>query len=335
MTSRVTVYDKSGILLAELETAVNRSWQLNAAGEARFTMATSDPACRRDVLEIGNLILVQHDKLMPWGGVIETPRVWGDGTVEVSASSGEQLLKYRLTERSVIKKGLPGSLFTALVEQANRRGEVCAPGVLWAGAKEISKEWHYSNVLDEIRSVAEESGGEWWFDPILDNGRLRFKANFAERRGTFTGLWLQEGVNIERGSRTLTEQGKIANVVCAFGQGDAWDKKPTFEASDTSSINRYGLRMGALSVESDAQSGVESAAAAELARTSGPRKIMNFGVLDVGTTFGNLIPGYQYGVMLTGAGFYLTGFGTTCLARLTGMQFDDKLGKVDAVLEEV
>ena len=71
MSSRVSIYDKSGQWLTEVNTTFNRVYKLNEFGIGSFTLSTDDDKCREDYLQFGNYVYIEHDKLPVWSGMIE------------------------------------------------------------------------------------------------------------------------------------------------------------------------------------------------------------------------------------------------------------------------
>ena len=102
----IRVFDRNGSPIGEINALYTCSWLLNAPGKLSFTLSVNDPKCREDFLRFGNLVLVLHDDLPAWGGVIDTPREWGDGNVRINAWGGEKLLDFR---RGPVGRLLTGS----------------------------------------------------------------------------------------------------------------------------------------------------------------------------------------------------------------------------------
>lgn len=295
-----------GRVLGELRPELTgAAWKLNNYGQARLTMSRADALAREDILQFGNRLLIQFDNGLPaWGGVIDTPRRWRDGQVEVVAYSGEWLLGTRITDRGrYFSQATAGQVFRALIEEAVPFG--VRVGEVWLGGGFHGPDYHLDDLLNIVqKSLAgrlEEA--DWNVTAGLEAGHIVFTANFYERRGVDHGrrLALVDGVNTT--PATLNEQGKIVNDLHLAGAGTGWGAESRIysRATDTGSVAKFGLRQdGDVQVDIKQQATLDSNAAVELADSAWPHEVVSmealdrpparFGQYDVGDTLAVEIP---------------------------------------------
>ena len=287
--------DRNGRIIGELQPDVaGVAWKLNNYGQARMALARSE--ADENLLRFGNRILLQFDNGLPdWGGVIDTPRDWGDGQVEVVAYSGEYLLKWRITDRGRYFSGATaGAIFQAVIQEARPFGVDL--GDIWMGGVGHSPEYHYETLFDiatkSLTSRLEDA--DWDVTARQVSGRIAFRANFYQRRGTDRRkkIALLEGVNAA--DVELSEQGGIANDIYLAGGGTGWGEASRIysSAADTDSQSKYGLRQWAdVRVDITRQATLDEHAAMELAARQEPRRAVSLQAL-------NLPPGQyrDYGV---------------------------------------
>lgn len=332
-----------GHVIADLTAALGPvSWRLNDWGAAEFSLPISDQHAREEILRFGNRVLVQFDNgLEAWGGVLDTPREWtADGVIRCSVVSGESLLDWRITPKSLYFNAVsPAHIFETVVSTANN---TYPSGVLLGdvggGDTVHYPDYHYDRVLEVIQdSICRRmTTHDFEIRPMLVNQRIIFYAYLHERRGQHKpGLALIEGQNIV--SMSMTEQGPIVNAWTLAGGvtsgGDGWGAdRLTAYADDPDSINKYGLRERA-----EIQSGVviqetlDRNAANNLARTKHPQRLFDlevanlppaeFGDYGIGDTLPLIAPSYGFD-------------GTDTLVRLLEREFDPPSGLCRLVVQE-
>ncbi len=282
----VYVADLGGRVMGELAGDIQGvAWKLNDYGQARITLSRADATATERLLRPGNRILIQFGNGLPdWGGMLDLPRKWKDGRVEVTAYSGERILVDRITGRSrYFSDVTAGTVFRALLSEAVPSGiEI---GEVWLGGEKHSPEYHYRGLYDiftkSLTSRIEDA--DWDVTPRLANGRVLFRANYYERKGRDHGskLALIEGVNLA--DESLDEQGPIANEIRMAGAGTGWaeDNRIYAGTRDETSIARYGLRQkGELRVDISIQETLDNNAAVTLAERAYPRPIVSPTALD-------------------------------------------------------
>jgi hypothetical protein len=334
---RVKVYRTTGELCAEIEAAIPRSWVLNRAGQATFTLSTSDPKFRDDIIRFGNLILVESDAVPNWGGVIWEPFEWSLGTCSVTALGLEALLKGRWTEPKAVLRGTTGEVFKQLIGMANAWGGYTIKlGSVWGGPDhrhKVKGELAY----DSITALSDDTGGDWWLEPVEEAGRLVAHAHWAEQRGVSTTFGLHLDLNCEAPSGPLlSQQGPVVNYIFAYGQGATLDETPQLAVWDDESIARHGLWQALMVFP--AKSEAELRVMAEAALEDRKELFSPFTVvaLPVGDAFEHLRLGNFVDLSLPGVGFNPDGTtGVETRVRVTGMSYDETDGKMPLILAEV
>ena len=298
----VLLADISGRVIGEMQADVKGvAWKLNNYGQARMLASRAEYAQREHMVQFGNRLMIRFNNGLPdWGGVIDTPRKWGDDMLEVVAYSGEYLLGWRITDRGrYFTSATVGDIYRAVIREAEPFGVEI--GYLWPGGNSHSTEYQFESLLD----IAESSLGrrletiDWDVRPSLVNGRIRFSANLYQRRGLdYTSparsRAFVEGVNV---SGSMSEQGPIANDIYLAGAGTGWgeDTRIYAQARDDNSERKFGLRqLGETLVDITPQETLDNAAANRLERYGTPRQVFSltawdhaparFGDYDVGDT---------------------------------------------------
>lgn len=335
---RITVFRNTGEKCAELEAVIPRSWVLNRAGQAQFTLPASGPYFRGDVLRYGNYLLVESDTVPTWGGVIVSPLGWSVGSCTFTAFSAEALLQGRWTVRADNLHGNPGEIFEQLIHMVNAHGGYpIRVGSVWKGGLSHVHKVRGEMAYDNLAELSDNTGGDWWVEPVEEGGRLAFYAHWAQQRGLSTNFALHLDVNCELPSgEILSRQGPIVNYIYAYGQGVNWKEAPHVDVRDDASIARYGLWQAFIQYAVKDEAGLIEAATAELARTSELFSPYSVVALPVGDAYKYLRPGNFVDLILPGVGFNPDGtVGVATRARVTGMSYDETDGKMPVILAEV
>lgn len=253
------IFNKHGNLLAEVEPAFEYvNWRLNNVGRARFALPYSDEKCTQDILKFGNLVLLSFENGLPdWGGVIDPPRKRTDGSVSISAYSGEWLLGLRYTAKGrYFDNQMPGYIFDTLLREENGEWPTgVTPYGYYASGTSRTIEYHYHQLLKRMQDLAKLTGNDFAIIPRYDNGVLSFRAFWYERRGSdlSDSIHLIEAKNARI---TMDEQGPLVNRVILIGEGQTWGAERLVSiAEDADSRAEYGYREWA-----EVQSGVKTQA---------------------------------------------------------------------------
>jgi len=324
MTSMIRVFDRKGIPLGEINAQYTCNWLLNAPGQLSFSLSTSDPKCREDLLRFGNLVLVLDDYLPAWGGVIDTPREWGNGQVKVNAWGGEKLLDYRRGTPGKSITGTCGAIFSNIIRQANSVGNLpLVIGNVFEGGKPRTETLN-DTLLKEATRIVQLAKMEWYVEPsLLNNGRMVFLANCLVKAGKKLPLELIESVHLKLSQRPMTEQGEIVNDVLGYGEGVNWSTRPQAIRKDDISIGLYGLRQGLLQFSGTTMDGtLKSNTTNYLKDMSYPRISMDVNVANVNDVWNFMRLGNRFDCRLHSVGFSGGDYGIVREIRAIGMEYD-------------
>jgi hypothetical protein len=325
-----TVYGRDGTPIADIRTAVIRSSLLNDVGEAIFSISTFSNKCRRELLEYGNFLLVQHDQMPDWVGMIDTPRTWRSGLVEVHAYEAMSLLNYRLSPVNTMITGLPSELVNQLVDLANsnedtliRMGRMTESGV-------SASEMLTDTVLSHIKGISKNYGHDWICTPAVDSsGRLTISMDWLERAGIVTDLELSQGRNILYGDTPLEESGEILNYIHAMSNQQSESPTSIIE-EDSASRSQFGLRAARKEYITNQDDGaLPGFAQALIRRQRTPDIATPLTVVNVGNTFKNIRLGNVVKYKYTNVGFDGDGLGNSDYVRIMGYRFDEARGTVE------
>lgn len=278
--------NRSGRIIGEIRgDLAGVAWKLNNYGQARMVLARAEATTQEALLRPGNRLLIQFGNGLPnWGGVIDLPRRWRPGQIEVTAYSAEYMLNWRITSRSrYFRNSAAGEIFKELVREAKPMG--LSLGTIWLGGETFSPEYHYRSLLDVVqRSLLERLvDADWEVRADITGGMIRFSANFYERRGKYHGgkLALVEGVNLAETS--LQEQGPVWNEISLVGSGTSWesDGRHSVVISDPASQAKYELRQkGDLQVDTTSVDTLVSEGDLMLNQYREPRSMVGVSALD-------------------------------------------------------
>lgn len=319
-----TIFGRDGIPITDVRASVVRSSLLNDIGEAVFMIATSSVKCRREYLNYGNYIVVQHESLPPWVGVIDPPRVWRNGYVEIHAFEVPFLLQYRFPPLNMVISGSPGERFQRLLDFANDQADTLlrARTVMTTGA--ATEETVSESVYSHIKRISDANNFDWICSPIIDSdGSLTVAMDWLERAGNVTDLELTQGKNILYGDVPLEESGELISFVEAVSdpqEGGALTSSYSVDAE-------YGLR----AVRNIYTGSLEATALAAYAteavnKNKQPSLSTPLTVVDYGSTFENIRLGNIAKYKYSNLGFSETGLGMKQHIRIEGFRFDESLG---------
>ena len=319
-----TIYTRDGTPIADVKASAVRSSLLNSYGEAVFFIATTSIKCRKEILNYGNYIVIQHDSLPDWVGILDTPRPWHHGYVEVHAFEVPYILQYRTTPLNAMLTGTPGELFSQLLAIANGQDDtLLREGVVFSGGMVTDRQVNNS-VYVHIKEIREQNNLDWACTPIVDGaGRLTVVFDLLERAGVDTDLELSQGHNILHGDMPLEESGEIINSVDAVTDGQE-DGVLNFIYRDEQSIKEIGLR-----IVRESFSGItDLPSLASVAKAFvDKRKISSIATpltaVNVGQTFSNIRNGNVASYRYTDVGFTDDRVGISEKVRIQGWRYDE------------
>lgn len=330
MALRVLIADTYGKLIGEIEPEVGPiSWRLNEVGRFQFMMDRSNAKATRQFLEFGNRVLVQFDNGLPdWGGVIDTPRDWDGTRILATVYSGEHILSWRITDRSLWFNGeFVGEMFSKIIESGNSFGPTgISLGWVWTGTESHYADYHYDNLLDAVQDsiCSRLSTAEFNVYPEVVDGVLGYRITLMEKLGSqHPNVALVQDRNII--SASMSEQGTIVNWWDVAGGGQNWNiDRLSGHGEEYLSQGQYGLRMGSeiLSDVTD-QTALDYYAVAKVTDSAQPKTVYDlmvsnlapalFADYDVGDYVTLELPSYGFG-------------GTADLVRVMGREFDPRTG---------
>ena len=351
MQSRILIYTRLGVPIAELQADVDRNWILDDVGAATFVLSLKDPKLTRENIEFGNLIVISSPYVKPWVGVIDTPRSWLTGGVRVKAYSAERLLSYRtpvkvnFSKKTIVDpevlEGTSGALFAQIIERVNREEDTLIRlGDIWIGDQTRQQTLSTGHYLKHVIEIADRVPCDYEIIPIIsDRGMLTLKANWLQRKGQDKSAWLvlEEGENMEIESEGLTEQGEIFNQVTGVSEGSTTNTRFAHMTENADSRARYGLRQsdannfyGVTQLET-----VVSNTQTILDKSRAPRKLLRAAVTDK-TLFAKIQEGDTVTMLLHKAGFRDDGsLGLLTTSRVLGMGLNDTKARLELVMSEV
>lgn len=333
--SVIRFFNRSGDELAELVATAQYSWKLNEAGECTFILSTKELEGRVELIQFGNMIFIQDADLPAWGGVIDTPRNWGEDNVSVTAYSGEHFLTYRYRVNELPISQTAGEIFKKIIRDANKPEKLpIIEGKIWGGGKSREETLEPGNYYEDVKRIAEAARNDWNVVPQIESGKLQFYANWYKELGNESGVELMEGVNLVLEKSPLREQGAIVNELTGLGDGVTNEIRPVFVAVNKESLAQYGLRQGSAQFSTKEQTGtLETNTKNELVKQCQPRVTLRATALNVGNLFRELHLGDSVLVNLISAGLKGNALGFTERMRITGMTVAKK--SVSLLLERI
>jgi hypothetical protein len=319
-----TIFSRDGTPITDFKASAIRSSLLNEIGEAVFYIATSSIKCKREVLEYGNFVLMQHDSLGDWVGVIDTPRPWHHGYVEVHAFEPAYILQYRTTPLNGLLDGTPGIKITQLLAMANGQEDtlIRAGNIFIGGA--ASQEITDDSVYAHLKKISDNNHYDWVTTPSVDSsGKLSIALDWFEKAGVQTDLELAQGKNILYGDTPLEESGEIINSVLALS--DAAELSVIY--TDELSRKQIGLRQVRHTF-----SGITETLTLQVAAKQyvDDHKESDIGTpltaVNVGATFSNIRLGNTARQKNTDVGFDGDSLGQSMFIRIMGWRFDETAG---------
>lgn len=346
MPSRIRIFDHGMKILTELNVPSKRSWVINDIGQCEFTISTSDEKCKREYLEYGNLVLVDHipskrvdgtlgGVLPSWVGVILPPRSWEYGSVNIVAYGAEAILDFRPVPY-VTLNGTTGYVFSEIIRSVRpvSGAVVIDVGTVEDDAKNKSETLRTS-ALDHVIRLIQHSGFDFRVRGEVDDqlGVLRLYADWFVNMGVDT-LRSLNNTNTENSAPLLSEEGTLVNLVFGYGQSSTDGARAAGSGSDQDSINDYGvLATNEVFQGTNSPGSVEEAAKNKVKSQGRPVMTVALNALDVDDTFSYLNLGNVWTYYNRHVGFDGDGIGFTRKVRITGMEYDDQENVCKLIVE--
>jgi len=346
--SRIQIFNRAGVPLAEVDTAVKRGWLLNKDGECDFLVPFGSPAMRRSYLDFGNLVLVTNDAIAPWVGVIEVPRQWKENGVLVHAVSAERLFDYRSPDKvganniiaePVQLEGKVGNILQILINLVNEDEDtLLRPGQIWLGGKDRKQTLKSGSHLKHLNEVIERADYDWCVTPDLANNILGLKVNLYQKRGADKSamIVLEESFNITLQSLPYEEQGRISNQIVGVSDSSVAANRKGAVHQNAASRARFGLRQDSVVFNNVADyETLDQNTLTEVNAKAYPRGTARVTITDT-ALFSQIEPGDTVHLILHSAGFLDDAtIGLDAPVRILGMELDDAKGTLDIVVNEI
>lgn len=331
MAHQVTIYNYRGEPLTDVHYPITIGWTLNRPYAGTMVVPITDEVFldwQEELVQYGNLVLVQDDDAGWWGGVIDTPRGWNGDSIVCSIYSAEYLFKFRRTpEAPVMLDRHAGSLLSTLIDYANAPGDLLVKaGQIWGGGVPHQRTYTANVIYDCITKLSDAVGNDWRVVPQLINNRLQFTCDWLETMGEYQAYPLKEGYNLARSSTMLKEEGPIHNDIFGYGNVVTWSKNVKTTRQNPDSIGRYGLRQAPFSVDSNSQTSVDQSVQVELDRRKDPSKKLYPLVINKDETFKYLGLGDIIPLSFTDVGFTGGKLGMDVNARIVGKEYTPQAG---------
>jgi hypothetical protein len=332
MGQRIRLWDKTGILIKELvSVSAYCDWVINDISTAIFTVLAPG---MEPYIRYGNYVTIEHvNGLDTWVGIVVTPRPWGAGFITVTAKSPmwifaqrsgsyEQNISGSFGEVMGFVLGIVNAIEPTLLIQGNYTS-----GISYTSTVDMS------NVYTYVQRALAQAQTRMDFRPTLVKGRLAIYVDLSPTLYTASNMHLEEGLNIEKSSPILLEQGDIYNDITVIGVG-LDQTKYIGKAFDAISIQLYQRRQFIFS-EGSSQADVDRLATVRLAQYAYPRNTLGLSAIDLTyIKVGNSGP-----VNLFSAGYFANGIQTDIgfqgTAYLKMVQYDQKTAKAVLVCQEI
>jgi hypothetical protein len=270
MSDVVTVFDKHGKPLTELDVSVTRHMKLDHtidADRGAFTIPVSDPKATEINLRRNNFVYVISDQpgIQPFCGIIWYDENTGltentNGEYVVTLRGSEWLLGQRFTApiEQIKPEKSPGTIFIELLKAAQRPhpfppltsdySNINLSGALTGPI------YNLQNIYDIVNKLADDNDMFWHFDPSRDStGKLVLTPCFRAKLGRSYGTNLIAssnggGGNLVGGNLYERSINPFANSITAYGQAQSWQDAVIYTDQDDASVGLYGIVMDVVPV---------------------------------------------------------------------------------------
>ena len=223
--------------LATLQTArnVNRGWRLGDFTGASFEVSRDDDAfeivAERDLLSLGNMVVIEETGLPPWVGFIEKDS-WGLKAtgVAVQCKEAAQLLEERKTPKQFLVSENTSSAIRRVLLEANAQN----PTGIFAATVEsgclATVDLSSVSLADALDSLCEISGQEWWVEPAVSAGKVDLTLRVGVRGEDKSGsIVLREGQLVD--AKYVLDAKNIVVSLTIVGSGASFATRPAATVS--------------------------------------------------------------------------------------------------------
>lgn len=330
MASRIRLFNRAGTLIYEIDSPAYREWVLNDIANANFIVPAAD---MEPYIEYGNYVLIEHDQLDDWVGIIDTPRPWQPNAVQVNAKSAMCLFNLRVGSYQQLVTGSWGQVFQQVIGIVNAAEQTLLQTGSYSDGISYSSVVDMSNPYTYLQRALAQAQTRLDFRPVVSHGRLRIYVDIQPVLYTSGKFTLEEGLNIKNNTGTFLEQGEILNDITILGIG--LDQiKFTARAIDQLSVQKFGLRQR-LFPEGQSQADVDRLAVVRKAQYAWPRNTIGLIATNTNADFLNLRIGYNGSVEFHTQGYRNGAVGYKGMTGIRVIQFDDKTNEAVLVNEDL
>jgi len=242
----VTIFNRKGQPLAEVDGAVTRSWRLERTidtSKGQMSIAYNSEKVNSFTMRYGNIVLVEsNDGLPNWAGIIWPRTHSQNGIIKLTLMSAEWLFAMRATDGKDVWNGSMATTFITLLHLANRYWPlpISPDPVISDDGRQLNNEWNAIVILDALNELANETNHFWWLEPERkSDGNLWFIPHLEKRTGRRFGQTLIENSNM--GDVQLVEEPTdLANIITGYGRFDDWAFPIEYTGRNNQSIGKYG-----------------------------------------------------------------------------------------------
>lgn len=340
--SRIVVFDLQNMSVGEFTAICDRGWMVNGTdavsggGETLIRVG-------RDVMETGwlrpgRLVLVQHEKLPAWAGVVDTPFGLA-APADVTLYNAEYLLMLRTPDDPLMIKGNVNKIVREMVAGANAQEEMYLRMGRMDGDRTYREETlDGRSYWDQLEALLLRSGTEMMLRAernTTDGNRLYLYMDLAERLGMDSGFLLRDGADGNMQITGAVLEREIWNRVTAINGGQSEEERLKTQAfRDEGSIEAMRLRSRVVQFQDTVlMSTLEAQGRAFLGEYAMPVIRLEARILDDGDTFRHLRLGNGFLIHAADVVMPDGRRGWTGQARLMAMAYNEQENTVGAVLE--
>lgn len=214
--SRVLIFNQFGSNPREVDARIEyMEWNDTHVTDARLSMALTDSKLKQRLLKKGNMILIETADIQKWAGVIMTPTSWRSDRVEFTAKSHLYYLARQVPTGTFNLDMTAGALALRMIWSARVRAGFSPfitreQRVDTGGQAAVGKVRRFYTVLDNLRHLARKNGFEFWLNPRITGGELKFHLNWQQRKQKRGGsIEIGENGNAAWGNPAVVESGDL------------------------------------------------------------------------------------------------------------------------------
>lgn len=341
--SRILVFDEHNKLAGEFSRPLDRGWMLTGnplvTGGGETSLELTNEIAAQKYLQFGRMVMVQHESLPAWTGMIDTP--WnGTPPVQMSLYNAEYLLNLRTPDEPVFIEGSISTIVGRMLEMFNAQEDlfVRLGEVSQADTTPRQETLDGRTYWEQLKALLQRAGCEMQARPVKDaDGQLVIYLDIATQLGTETGFLYSDGEDGNAVFRDFALDGKITNRVIGISDGNGVDSRiRTDPLLDETSQGLYRLRSEIVQFRDVAQqSTLDRYSQTYLDYAAYPHLAFLMDIQDSGQAFrnarlGNVVRVHAANVILPGG---VQGWEGT--ARILAMAYTESSNQLTASMEAV